>query len=132
MAFKGLFIGIDRYASDGINWLSCARRDAAALHGLFTDTLGGETALLTDGQATVAAIRQEFVKLAAANPDDVVVIAFSGHGTEAHQLVGYDTDPYDLAQTTIPLTTLGEWCARIPSRRLLLILDCCFSGGMGA
>ena len=39
MAFKGLFIGIDRYASDGINWLSCARRDAAALHGLFTEPL---------------------------------------------------------------------------------------------
>ena len=38
MPFKGLFIGIDRYASPGIDWLSCARRDAAALDGLFTDT----------------------------------------------------------------------------------------------
>ena len=26
MALKGLFIGIDRYASNGINWLSCASR----------------------------------------------------------------------------------------------------------
>ncbi|MGH9742823.1 MAG: hypothetical protein ACRD51_10775 [Candidatus Acidiferrum sp.] len=48
MAFKGLFIGIDRYASAEINSLSCANRDAIALHALFTDTLGGETALLTD------------------------------------------------------------------------------------
>ena len=48
MAFKGLFIGIDRYASPGVNWLSCASRDATALHALFTDTLGGETTLLTD------------------------------------------------------------------------------------
>ena len=46
--------------------------------------------------------------------------------------MAHDTDPYDLAATTIPLTTLGEWCARIPSRRLLIVLDCCFSGGMGA
>jgi len=61
-----------------------------------------------------------------------VVIAFSGHGTETHELVGHDTDPYDLARTTIPLTMLGEWCSRIPSRRLLIVLDCCFSGGMGA
>jgi helicase len=30
MAFKGLFIGIDRYASTEINWLSCASRDARA------------------------------------------------------------------------------------------------------
>jgi len=48
MAFKGLFIGMDRYASPGVNWLSCASRDAKALHALFTDTLGGDTALLTD------------------------------------------------------------------------------------
>jgi hypothetical protein len=59
LAFKGLFIGIDRYASRGINWLSCARRDSRALHGLFADSMGGETALLTDEQATVAAIQDE-------------------------------------------------------------------------
>jgi replicative superfamily II helicase len=132
MAFKGLFIGIDRYDSPEINWLSCASRDAKALHALFTDTLGGETMLLTDEQATVAAIRERFEQLATCDPDDVVVIAFSGHGTETHELVGHDTDPYDLARTTIPLTRLGEWCSRIPSRRLLIVLDCCFSGGMGA
>lgn len=78
MAFEGLFIGIDRYASSEINWLSCANRDAKALHALFTDTLGGETMLLTDEQATVAAIRERFEQLAACNPDDVVVIAFCG------------------------------------------------------
>jgi helicase len=132
MAFKGLFIGIDRYASPGVNWLSCASRDAKALHALFTDTLGGETTLLTDEQATVSAIRDRFEQLATCNADDVVVIAFSGHGTETHELVTHDTDPRDLAGTTIPLTTLGEWCSRIPSRRLLIVLDCCFSGGMGA
>src|SRR5215469_15433687 len=65
-------------------------------------------------------------------PDDVVVIAFSGHGTETHELVAYDTEPFNLEGTTIPLTTLGDWCARIPVRRLLIVLDCCFSGGLGA
>jgi len=132
LAFKGLFIGIDRYASAEINWLACASRDATALHGLFTDTLGGETMLLTDAQATVAAIRESFEQLAAANAEDVVVVAFSGHGTETHELVAHDTDPHDIPGTTIPLTTLGDWCARIPSHRLLIVLDCCFSGGMGA
>ena len=57
MTFKGLFIGIDRYVSAEINWLSCATRDATALHALFSDSLGGETTLLTDGQATVAGIQ---------------------------------------------------------------------------
>jgi len=132
MAFKGLFIGIDRYASPGVNWLTCSGRDAMALHALFTDTLGGDTVLLMDAQATVASIRENFERLAAADPDDVVVIAFSGHGTETHELVAYDTEPFNLEETTIPLTTLGEWCARIPAKRLVIVLDCCFSGGMGA
>jgi helicase len=121
LAFRGLFIGIDRYASAAINWLSCANRDATALHALFTDTLGGETTLLTDEQATIAAVEEQFAKLATCSPDDVVVIAFSGHGTETHELVGYDSDPYDLARTTIPLTMLGEWCSRIPVVRKNLI-----------
>jgi len=62
----------------------------------------------------------------------VVVIASSGHGTETHELVAHDTDSRNLAATTIPLTTLSEWCSSIPSRRLLIVLDCCFSGCMGA
>jgi len=132
MKFNGLFIGVDRYASTEINWLSFARRDAIALHALFTDTLGGETTLLTDEKATVAAIRDGFERLAGSNADDIVVVAFSGHGSETHELVAYDTDPYDLTGTGLPLDTLGEWCARIPARRLLIVLDCCFSGGMGA
>ena len=71
-------------------------------------------------------------RLETAATDDVVVVALSGHGSETHELVAYDTDPYDISGTSIPLTTLGEWCARIPCRRLLIVLDCCFSGGMGA
>jgi len=103
-----------------------------ALHGLLTDSMGGETVLLTDDQANSAAIREEFRKLEAASPDDVVVIAFSGHGSETHQIVTYDTDPYGLKGATISLTALGEWCARIQCRRRLIVLDCRFSGGMGA
>ena len=132
MSFKGLFIGIDRYASPGVNWLNCARRDAIALHALFADTMGGETVLLTDEKASRAAIEEEFRRLEGAASDDVVVIAFSGHGSETHELVAYDTDPADIPGTSIPLTILGEWCARILCRRLLVVLDCCFSGGMGA
>jgi len=132
LAFRGLFIGIDRYASPGVNWLSSATRDARALHALFSDTLGGAAKLLIDEQATYSAIQQEFEALALCELDDVVVIAFSGHGSEMHELVAYDTRLEDLAGTTIALDKLAEWFARIPARRLVLFLDCCFSGGMGA
>jgi helicase len=132
MAFKGLFVGVDRYASGDINWLSCARRDATALHALFADNLGGDCGLLADEEATVDALRLAFEGLATCNVDDVVVIGFSGHGTSTHELVLYDTDLRDIANTTVPLAQLAEWFAKIPTRRLLLILDSCFSGGMGA
>jgi helicase len=46
MTFHGVFVGIDRYRSPHINWLSCARRDAIALEALFGDTMGGTTTFL--------------------------------------------------------------------------------------
>lgn len=132
MAFKGLFIGIDRYASPGINWLSCARSDATALHALFKDNLGGDAKLLVDEDASTTNIRAQLEELGRTTEDDFVVIAFSGHGTETHELAVYDTDTYDLPATTISLEMLGVSCSKIPARKLLVILDCCFSGGMGA
>jgi len=132
MAFRGLFIGIDRYQSPQIHWLSCAKRDAIALDALFFDTLGGSTTLLVDEVATRARIEREFESLARCDPGDTVVIAFSGHGTDTHELVAYDTDVRNLSGTSVRLSTLAEWFARIPARRLVLVLDCCFSGGMGA
>ena len=82
--------------SPGVNWLSFARRDAAALHGPFTDLMGGETVLLTGELASRAAIEEEFRRLEARGTR-LVVVAFSGHGSETHELVAYDTDPYDIS-----------------------------------
>lgn len=132
MAILGLFVGIDRYASPHANWLNCSKRDATALHALFTDTLAPGGVLLTDQQATRAAIEGHFRTLAQCSPDDVVVIAFSCHGTPTHELVTYDADARDLPNTAIPLALLGQWFSQIPARRLLCVLDSCFAGGIGA
>jgi helicase len=132
MGFRGLFIGIDRYSSPAVNELSCARRDAVALEALFADTLGGRTMLVTDSDATRARIEQEFAGLVGCDADDTVVIGFSGHGSETHELATYDTDLADLPNTAIPLDLIQEWFSRIPAKRVVLFLDCCFSGGFGA
>jgi helicase len=132
MSFHGLFIGIDRYASPAINWLNCAKRDAIALEELFQDTLGGASRLLTDVGATRAAIEAEFASLAQVSKDDTVVVAFSGHGSETHELITYDSLPGKLQTTAIPLDELTDWFSRIPARHLVLLLDCCFSGGAGS
>jgi replicative superfamily II helicase len=132
MAFRGFFIGIDRYRSPDIDELSCARRDAVALEALFADTLGGTTVLLTDQHATRKRIAAEFAALEDCDPDDMVVIAFSGHGSETHELVAHDTDIDNIATTALPLDAVQEWFSRIPAKRLIFFLDCCFSGGLGA
>lgn len=132
MAFRGVFIGVDRYDSSEIGWLSCAGRDARAIHALFEDTLGDGATLLVDEDATLSAIRDRLGELEQAEPDDVVVVFFSGHGASTHHLVAHDTAPDNLASTGLSLDELTERFTRIPARRLLCVLDCCFSGGMGA
>lgn len=132
MAFRGLFIGIDRYRSADISELSFARRDAVALEALFSDTLGGSTVLLTDGEATRARIAEEFAALNDCETGDTVVIAFSGHGSETHELAAHDTDVHDLAGTAIPLDLVQDWFSHIPAKRVIFFLDCCFSGGIGS
>lgn len=132
MVYRGLFIGIDRYSSIDIDELSCAVRDATALHALFADTLGDGGVLLSDNTATRQSIQNQFEDLMRCDENDIVVITYSGHGSDTHDLVTFDADPYDLPNTAISLDTLTNWFSAIPARRLICILDCCFSGGMGA
>jgi hypothetical protein len=130
MSFRGLFIGIDRYQSPAIGDLSCAGRDATALNALFMDTLGGVPTLLTDAEATRHRIAVEFSALAGCDLDDTVIIGFSGHGSETHELVPYDADiapcrrpPYRSTCSKIGFPTF---------RPVVFFLDCCFSGGFGS
>lgn len=86
MAFRGLFIGVDRYADSRIPWLAGAGRDAAALHALFTDGVGGALCLLADTAASGAAIRAGLSDLAeTAQPEDVVVISFASTCTSRYR-----------------------------------------------
>jgi len=118
MAFRGLFIGVDRYVSADIDELTCACRDAVAMEALFSDSLGGTSTLLTDGDVTRARIEAEFSALRHCDPDDTVVIAFSGHGSETHELVTHDTNIDDLSNTAIPLDLIQQWFAQVPAKRL--------------
>jgi helicase len=129
---RGVFIGIDQYRSPAISELRYAERDARALHALFSDTFGEGAELLVGEAASRDAIQRQFLRLREVDPDDFVVIGFSGHGSETHQLVTYDADVQDLPSTCIPLDLLTEWFKAIPARQLVCVLDCCFSGAMGA
>ncbi len=133
MAFKSLFIGINTYQSPLISNLSCCVRDAQALYGLFCDAFGNEnSALLADKQATCEAILQNINVLRGCASDDMVVIYFSGHGSDSHHLISCDADPLSLDTTAIHLDELTTLFLQVPAKNLVLFLDCCFAGGAGA
>jgi helicase len=134
MAFKAVFIGVNKHEDPGIPELTGAVRDAQALWALFQDTFSNlDAQLLTDEDATYHSICQNVDRvLASAAGDDVVVITFAGHGTEGHQLVAYDTDRDDTGGTSISMDELAEKFRTSSARAILCIIDCCFSGAAPA
>jgi ATP-dependent DNA helicase len=131
--FRGLHIGIDRYADPHIQWLSGAVRDAEALHALYADTFGTGPVLLADQAATASAIRAALTALAPQAADgDMVTITYAGHGSEDHYLIPYDGDIGRISDTCISLDELADRLSAIQGATLFCALDCCFSGGLGA
>ena len=133
-SFRGLFVGVNTYLSDGITHLRTARWDAETLHALFSDTFPDEDfTLVVDESATRERLITELGTLSALSaPEDTVIIVFSGHGSTTHDLLTHDADPADLPGTAVPLTVLFEHLHTLAARRVVVVLDCCFSGGAGA
>ncbi len=90
---------------------------------LFTDTLGEACSTPDRPAGDPVRRRSPIAVLGQCSASDLVVVAFSCHGTPGHHLATYDTDPADLATTAIPLSLLGTWFAGIPARRLLCVID---------
>lgn len=135
MALLARFIGIDRYQDPGIRDLTGAARDARALWALFSDTLPDDLngKLLTDSDATLAAVRSALEEtLGAATEEDVVLLSFAGHGTNDHRLVVGDSRIDALPDTTLDMGDLAAWFRESKARAVVLLLDCCFSGGAPA
>ena len=120
MTFKSLFIGVDKYQSPLISNLSCSVRDAMGFHGLFGDAFGtASSMLLTNDQATRSNIQKAIEDLQRSDSDDVVVIGFSGHGSDSHHLITHDADPFALDASAIHLDELPDLFSRIPASNVV-------------
>ncbi|MFE0421067.1 DEAD/DEAH box helicase [Streptomyces sp. NPDC058953] len=109
--------------------LRFAKRDAIALHALLSDNYRGPTSLVLDSEATKDRLLTEMRQLGRDSaPDDFVMITFSGHGTPTAELATHDADPASLAETALRLEDFTELINAIPAKRLLVALDCCYSG----
>ncbi|KAK0360602.1 hypothetical protein LTR94_026679, partial [Friedmanniomyces endolithicus] len=128
------FIGIDRHADPFIGDLTGAARDATALWAVLSDSIVDlDAPLITNDVATLAAMRDVLdATLGAADEDDVVILGFAGHGTQDHRLVLHDTSIAGLPNTTLGMDELAQRFRETRARAVILLLDCCFSGGAPA
>ncbi|MFF2254172.1 caspase family protein, partial [Streptomyces sp. NPDC058142] len=106
---------------------------------LFTGKLGyqHETALgLNPTKAQLSDQLRAFSKSPDRREDDLLAVYVSGHGEvldgDEHVLLMADTDPDDIDYTALPTAELARAILRgTPVRRLLLVLDTCYSGRGG-
>jgi helicase len=131
---RAAFIGIDRYRDPEIGDLNGAVRDATALWAVLSDSIDGLSAsLIANHAASLAGIEATLdATLGAAHSDDVVLLSYAGHGTPDHRLVAADTQTADIPGTTLDMASLAQRFRTSRARIVLLLLDCCFSGGAPA
>lgn len=131
---RAAFIGIDRHLDPKIGDLTGAARDATALWAVLSDSISElEAPLITNERATVGAMRTVLdATLGAADEDDVVILGFAGHGSRDHRLVLHDTAVDNLPATTLGMDELAQRFRETSARVVILLLDCCFSGGAPA
>jgi hypothetical protein len=144
-------IGVGEYEDKQIPRLRYAVRDAEAIYEFLT-TQGGypkdHVLLLTDAtevKPTLLAIKRalgDFLTRRAGR-DDMVLIYFAGHGAPEVDAAGVEADgvskyliPRDgdadsLYTTAFPMEEIQRIFLRIPSERVVMLLDTCYSGTAG-
>lgn len=135
----GLFIGINRYESEGINPLSFAAVDVLAIKERFVKrfNLREQNAVVLVDDGRVAPTRREILRaisrLSAApmTQADTFVLVFAGHGfafSGKTYLAATDSEVESeklLRETAIPLESVRDFLADIAAGQQILILDAC-------
>jgi helicase len=131
---RAAFFGIDRHRDPYVGDLTGARRDATALWAIMSDSIDDlQPQLITNENATLEALRAALDDtLGAADENDVVMLGFAGHGTPDHRLVLHDTSVDNLPDSTFGMDELAQRFRETRARAVILLLDCCFSGGAPA
>ncbi len=139
---RTLFAG-GRYQMPELN-LEYGGDDARAVGAALAQAQGGlfervEVRVLPDAQATRAGIRAAFAEQAAkTGPDDVFLLFLAGHGLALDGR--YLFLPWDLVWTnaaalragSLDEETLRDLLAQVQARKVMLLLDSCYSASGGA
>lgn len=132
-ASYALIVATDQYVDTGLSKLKSPTRDAQELANVLGDpTIGNYhvRALVNKSEPVVSEEIEGF--FAKRRLDDLVVFYYSGHGLKdltGHLYFAATTTKLDrLASTGISAGFLFEQVERCRSRKIVLLLDCCYSG----
>ena len=139
-----LLIGINDYKAPRIRDLNYSEADALYLKDMlirYARYNPKNVKIVLGENATYSKIKKEIYWLGqVADKEDDVFFYFSGHGTRVEDTDGNEADQMDEAfcpyETDIdnPASVIlddeiGHWFKRIKSDKVIVVLDCCHSGG---
>ena len=137
-----LLVGVNAYEDDNIPALRYSVRDITAVHDLLTDPRRGgfdkdTVFLLTDDtpdKPTNINVTKYLNRIARrAEPGDMVLVYFSGHGYEADgkgYILPRNTDVKALATSAIDNSDFTDTLDRMKAQRIIALLDSCHSGAV--
>ncbi|MBI3946784.1 MAG: SUMF1/EgtB/PvdO family nonheme iron enzyme [Armatimonadetes bacterium] len=146
-----LLIGVNEYAKlPRDSWLEYAVDDVTSLREVLMRSYAfpsGNITVLTNRQATAEGIRKALASLSdrrRVQPDDRVLIYFSGHGQtvklptggEMGYLIPYDADvdiedvenPGPFLASCLPMKAVWDYLESSQAKHVLLLVDACYSG----
>lgn len=140
-----LLVGIARYQHVA-SLPGTIHNDVSAIQQVLTNPAlcaypPAQVMVLQDEAATLPALRQALAQLAArTDADAIVTLYFSGHGAQiadgpqaGEYLLPVEADgssPQALAASALSGAEFAAALRRIPARKVLVILDCCYAAGI--
>lgn len=132
-ARSALIVASESYADQKLRKLRAPARDAEDLARVLADeSIGGfEVSISVDEpEATVRRKLERFFQNR--ERDDLLLLDFSCHGIKDDEGQLYfampDTDTHSLDSTAVSAEFVERQIRRSRSRRIVLLLDCCYSG----
>lgn len=141
-----VLVGISQFADPKIRDLSVCHRDAEAMKKILLEKCGVEKEnciMLLNSDATLANVKKVLSedglpKLT--KPGDIVFIYWSGHGGRCADEGGDEQDGYDeylplhdstlfKMETMLLDDTFGRWVQDLDGRKIVVVLDACYSAG---
>jgi uncharacterized caspase-like protein len=130
---SALIVASYDYEDPGLRRLRAPSRDAEALGQVLRDPqIGGFSVrtMLNEPAHVVNEAVEEF--FADRTPDDMLLLHFSGHGIKDEggelYLAAANTKLHRLGATAVPAEFVNRRMGRSRSRRVVLLLDCCYAG----